>query len=55
MVVLHVEVRGTYFDLDAFVRWLESNQRLLHVDSMKLSPSGGDVMTLNLVVSGLTG
>jgi Tfp pilus assembly protein PilO len=55
VVVLHVEVRGTYFDLDAFVRWLESNQRLLHVDSMKLSPSGGDVMTLNLVVSGLTG
>ncbi len=55
VVVLHVDVRGTFFDLDEFLRWLESNERLLHVDAMKLVPSGGEVMTLNLTISGLTG
>ncbi len=55
VVVLHVELRGTFFDLDEFLRWVESNERLLHIGSMKLSPSGGDVMTLNLTISGLTG
>ena len=55
VVTLHVELRGTLFDLDEFLCWLESNGRLLHVDTMKLSPSGPEAMTLNLVVSGLTG
>jgi hypothetical protein len=54
-VVLHVDLRGTFFDLDDFLRWLEANERLFHVDAMRLSPSAGDLMTLSLTISGLTG
>ena len=54
-VVLHVDLRGTFFDLDDFLRWLEANERLFHVDAMRLAPLAGDLMTLSLTISGLTG
>jgi hypothetical protein len=36
--VLRVEVRGDVKDLDELLNWLEANERLLRIDSMKLAP-----------------
>ncbi len=32
-VVLHVKLEGSYRDLDSFLHWLESNERLFRVES----------------------
>ena len=35
-VVLRVELEGAFFDMDALLRWLESNHRLLRIDSVRI-------------------
>jgi type II secretory pathway component PulM len=37
-MALHVEVQGSFFDLDQFLRWLESNQRLMRTDDISIGP-----------------
>jgi Tfp pilus assembly protein PilO len=37
-MALHVEVQGSFFDLDQFLRWLESNQRLIRTDDISIGP-----------------
>lgn len=37
VVVLNLELEGSYFDLDQFLRWLESNPRLLRADEIDIS------------------
>ena len=38
-VVLRVDLEGAFFDMDALLRWLESNPRLFRIDSLRISPS----------------
>lgn len=57
MIELRLKLLGSYTDLDAFLTWVEHDQRLLRVDSLKVSPSsqqqsgvlGIDVSLLGLV------
>jgi hypothetical protein len=53
--VLRVELEGDFFDVDAFLRWLESNPRLLRIDSLSISaPQGrGSVLSVRLTVLGM--
>jgi Tfp pilus assembly protein PilO len=56
-IVLQIELEGSFFELDRFLRWLESNHRLLRADDVKLAPGKGgvDTLSMRLTVLGLTG
>jgi Tfp pilus assembly protein PilO len=56
-VVLRIELEGRFADLDAFLCWLESNQRLFRTDSMRLVPAraGKDAQLMQLTVLGVMG
>jgi Tfp pilus assembly protein PilO len=56
-IVLQIELEGSFLDMDKFLRWLESNERLMRADEMTIAPAGesGDSMTMRLTVLGLTG
>jgi len=41
-VVLTIALEGSFFDLDQFLRWLESNPRLLRVDDINIALANGD-------------
>ena len=36
VVALQIELEGSYFDLDQFLRWLESNPRLFRTDEISI-------------------
>ncbi len=52
-----VELEGKYKDVDAFLRWVEDNRRLLRVDSLKVAPDqkGPDDLRISLSILGLMG
>jgi hypothetical protein len=54
-VVFQVEVEGAFRDLDLFLHWLETNQRLFRVDSVKIVPARGgeNRVMMQLAVLGL--
>jgi Tfp pilus assembly protein PilO len=54
-VVLRAELEGAFFDMDALLRWLESNPRLLRIDSLRIAPSRSsrDVLVLQFTVLGV--
>jgi len=65
-ITLRIELEGTYFDLDQFLRWLETNPRLFRIDdfSIGLSKKPGvgrgaaganDELVMQLTVLGLAG
>jgi hypothetical protein len=56
-VVLRIELEGTFRDLSAFVRWLETNERLFRVDAVKIAPhrTGQGVLVMQLTVLGVMG
>jgi hypothetical protein len=56
-VVFHVELEGAYRDLDAFLYWLETNQRMFRVDLAKIVPArdGKGRVVMQLTLSGLKG
>ena len=56
-VVFHIELAGEFYELDAFLHWLETNQRLFRVDSAKTAPARGqeDGLILQLTLLGLKG
>ncbi|MEN6405209.1 MAG: type 4a pilus biogenesis protein PilO [Thermoguttaceae bacterium] len=41
LFVIQVELEGYYYDLDRFLRWLESNPRLIRVDSVDIGLTHG--------------
>ncbi len=55
-IVLKIELEGNFFDLDKFLRWIESNGRLLRVDEISIAPSRStpNAIVLRLSVMGLT-
>ncbi len=57
VIVFRIELEGTFFDLDKFLRWLELNPRMLRVDEISLGRLQGDegAMTMKLTVLGLSG
>lgn len=56
-VVLRMELEGTFGNLDSFLEWLETNPRLIRVDSIKIAPprNAGSLLTMQLVVLGVMG
>lgn len=56
-IVIKLQVEGGFRDVDALLRWIESNPRLIRVDSIKLEPSKGkrSMMDAHLVVIGVMG
>jgi Tfp pilus assembly protein PilO len=57
VVVLQIELEGAFHDLDAFVNWLETNERLFRVDEVKISHArhGSDALQVQLKVLGVMG
>ena len=56
-VVLRMEFEGAFSDLDSFLGWLETNERLFRVDTVKIAPhrSGNGTLVLQMVVLGVMG
>ncbi len=66
VVVMKLDLTGTYYELNKFLRWLETNPRLLRVDEItfrvledrnkaKKKDESKDEMIMNIVVLGLAG
>lgn len=59
MVALKIELEGSYYDLDQFLRWLEANPRLFRADEINItlakSKDNRDDMSMQLTVLGMAG
>jgi Tfp pilus assembly protein PilO len=57
VVVMRMEFEGTFRDMDSFLSWLETNERMFRVDSVKIAPhrSGRGVLVMQMVVLGVMG
>ncbi len=57
VVVLRLELEGTFEGMDSMLDWLETNERLIRVDTMKLAPqrAGSGKLVMQLVVLGVMG
>lgn len=57
VVVLRMELEGAFKDLDKYLEWLETNPRLIRIDSVRIAPhrSGNGVLVMQLVVLGVMG
>jgi hypothetical protein len=54
LAVVTLVVEGTFPEFDGFLRWLDTNDKLLRVDSVKIEPSErGDTLSMKLLVQGL--
>lgn len=54
LVSMSVIVEGCYEEFDRFLRWLDSNERLLRVDNMKMEIGDrGDSLIMRVVIVGL--
>lgn len=56
-IVIKLQVEGTFHDVDAFLRWIEGNTRLLRVDLLRLEPSriARNKLDVQMVVLGVMG
>ena len=57
-IVLRIELLGSFADLDRFLYWLESNERLFRADEVIISPaahSTGSAVFMKLTVLGVMG
>jgi hypothetical protein len=54
-VVLICELEGAFHDMEQLLRWIEFNDRLFRIDSVKISPhrSNNGTLVLQLVVLGV--
>jgi Tfp pilus assembly protein PilO len=54
-VVLRIELEGSFPDMDLFLRWLDSNERLFRTDAMRVAPSRSDpnVLIMQLTILGV--
>jgi len=58
MVYLSIRLSGSLADLDQFLYWLESNERLFRVESVTLTPKsfdGKDELSMDIAVLGVMG
>jgi len=56
-LVLRIELEGSFPEMNGFVGWLETNERLFRVDTVRIQPhrSGNGTMVMQLVVLGVMG
>lgn len=56
-VVMRMELEGGFFAMDAFLRWLESNERLFRLDSLKIAPSrsSNEIQVMQITLLGVMG
>ena len=56
-IVLRIDLEAKYSDINEFLRWLETNPRLMRVDSVKIDPTRnkGDALAVSLIVLGVMG
>jgi Tfp pilus assembly protein PilO len=60
-IIIKLNVEGPFRDVDAFVRWIEANPRLLRVDSLNMQPvrvvgdSASSRMGATMIVMGVMG
>ena len=54
-VVLRLEFEGTFPDMNAFLAWLETNERLMRVDSVRIQPhrSNNGSLVMQITVLGI--
>jgi type II secretory pathway component PulM len=57
VATVQIALEGKYTEMDALLRWVENDKRLLRVDSVKVSPDTQDpeLLKIQLVVVGLMG
>ena len=59
VVALKIELEGSYYELDQFLRWLESNPRLFRADEISIGLAKGkdnrDNMIMQLTALGMAG
>ncbi|MFZ1935957.1 MAG: type 4a pilus biogenesis protein PilO [Thermoguttaceae bacterium] len=57
MVYLSIKLSGPLADLDGFLSWLESNERLFRVETLSLSPKSaeGNEFNMDIAVLGVMG
>jgi len=55
--VLQIELEGEFHDHDSLLAWLETNERLIRVESVKFAPARGqgDRLVMQLTLLGLAG
>jgi hypothetical protein len=55
IIVLQIDLEGSFFELDRFLRWLESNHRVLRADELMMAPGRSqDGMIMRVTVLGMT-
>ncbi|HEV3258171.1 MAG TPA: GspMb/PilO family protein [Gemmataceae bacterium] len=56
-LALKIALEGTFQDLTAFLRWLETNERLFRVDALTITPhpAGNGSLLMQLTVVGVMG
>jgi Tfp pilus assembly protein PilO len=56
-VVLQLELEGVFEDLDSFLHWVETNERLFRIDSAKIAPPRNEngKLSMQLTLVGLKG
>jgi hypothetical protein len=55
-IVLRVALRGHYKDLESFLVWVETNERLFRIDGVTIIPArGSDKLDMDLTLLGLRG
>ena len=56
-VVLKIELEGGFHELNSFLKWLATNERLFRVNHLKLAPARDEngVLNLQLTVMGVMG
>jgi Tfp pilus assembly protein PilO len=56
-LVLKIELEGDYGDLNAFLQWMATNQRLFRVNHMKIAPARDEsgILNMQLTVMGVMG
>lgn len=54
-VVLRAELEGAFPDVDGFLRWIESNERLFRIDMVRIQPhrSAAGTLILQLTILGV--
>jgi hypothetical protein len=54
LAVLTIVLEGTFPLFDQYLRWLDTNERLLRVDTVKIEPSDrGDSLQMKVLVQGI--
>jgi hypothetical protein len=56
-VVFNCELEGAFGDIERLIRWIEFNERIFRIDSLKISPhrSNNGTLVTQLVIVGVMG